>query len=400
MAYFILAIVIGSIFLCIFSDIYIYYRYRYFFSRYPVLRVIFFSFNLIALLSTFAILGKDWLNQRGLSLYFNLGMVVILTIYLPKLLWLPFVIFSDTINFVRQMIGRKMLRIIAGAFIPVSVFLLLIYGFFIEPYTYKVRKVDVYLPYLPPQLNGFRIVHISDFHAGSYWIFKDRIAEELKKINTLYPDIICFTGDIVNNYSSELEGWVAPFQSLQARYGKFAILGNHDYGDYAIWDKAEEKIKNAAEIEIFFEKTDFFFLKNQSHVLRIDDVPILGIIGVENWGYGRFSKYGNLNHAMQDLPEGDFPKLLLTHDPTHWTHQVVHKKDIRLTLAGHTHGSQAGFWWGDKRYSLASLFQKHWGGLFHEGGQSLYVNTGLGMIGFPFRIGMRPEITLITLRKQ
>jgi predicted MPP superfamily phosphohydrolase len=271
-----------------------------------------------------------------------------------------------------------------------------IFGLLIGKYMYKVNEVKLKSKKIPKALAGLRVVQISDFHAGSFDWF-EQVKEGMQMINDLKPDLILFTGDLVNNRTHE----VLPFQelwtNLEARYGKFAVLGNHDYGDYVPWDSEKEREENLNQMKRFYEETGFNLLMNEHQVIDIEGEK-LALVGVENWGTGRFPKYGDLPKALKGLDEECF-KILLSHDPDHWKFEVKSfPKQIDLTLSGHTHGAQFGVPIPFKgKWSPASWRYDYWRGLYQEKDRNLYVNTGFGFLGYPGRINMAPEITLFVL---
>ena len=277
------------------------------------------------------------------------------------------------------------------------------YGIFKGKYDFRVCEESLNFSNLPQAFNGLRIVQISDAHLGS---FLDNSFEEvqgaLKRINDLNPDVIFFTGDLVNNLAEEAEPWVSYFSQLHAPLGKFSILGNHDYAEYVYDPKdpanAQILAENMLQLESVHDRMGFRLLKNETVELEKQGERI-SLIGIENWGKGRFSKHGKLDVAMTNMPQNNFT-ILLSHDPSHWEAQVLGQQNIDLTFSGHTHGAQFGIeapmlhikaspspWFGYKR----------WGGLYQEGKQYLYVNRGFGFLGFPGRVGMPPEITLVTI---
>jgi predicted MPP superfamily phosphohydrolase len=273
---------------------------------------------------------------------------------------------------------------------------MIVFAIFVSRYRFKVSHVNLLFENLPEHFDGLRIVQISDLHLGSFNRRYHILQRAFEKINQLDADYILFTGDLVNNFAWELDGWEAMFQELQAKRGKFAILGNHDYGDYSEWPSDEAKQENLDSIKTFFETTAFRLLLNECYLDQIGEDKI-ALIGIENWGNPPFQQYGDLQKAMRPASFASF-KILLSHDPTHWVEEVIGKTDIDLTLSGHTHGMQAGIRFKSKQWSPAKIKYKHWAGLYREGAQYLYVNRGLGWMGFPGRIGMRPEITLIRLK--
>jgi predicted MPP superfamily phosphohydrolase len=219
----------------------------------------------------------------------------------------------------------------------------------------------------------------------------------IQLVNRLEPDLVVLTGDMVNNYSWELDGWDKIFGRIKAGEGKFAILGNHDYGDYSKWPSREKKEENSRQIRDFFDRSGFRLLRNESVIIQRGEHSI-NLIGVENWSRKRSKNYADLERAMTNTNKECF-SLLLSHDPDHWRKEVVEHTDIDLTLSGHTHGMQAGFRFKNQQWSPIKYKFKHWAGLYNHHEQYLYVNRGLGWLGFPGRIGMRPEITLLELHK-
>jgi predicted MPP superfamily phosphohydrolase len=221
-----------------------------------------------------------------------------------------------------------------------------------------------------------------------------KVKTETEKIN---PDIVLFTGDLVNNFSKELVGWDEVFQKINKKSESYSILGNHDYGDYTNWKSDTAKIENFKKI-ISSHETFGFKLIDNNHVKLKSGNDSLYIIGVENWGHPPFPQYANLEQAMKGIPEDAF-KILLSHDPAHWEQIIKYRDDISLTLSGHTHGAQ----WGIKKagftFSLIYLTRENWGGLYEYGKSRLYVNTGLGTVGIPWRINMPCELTVITLKR-
>jgi hypothetical protein len=219
-------------------------------------------------------------------------------------------------------------------------------------------------------------------------------------VNELDADYLFFTGDLVNNFSDEAEPWIDRMRGLHAKSGKFSILGNHDYGDYALGDFPELKTKSFERLIEIHGEAGFRLLRNE-HVVLERNGQSLYLLGVENWGGRGFAKYGDLNKTMEGIPQGA-PKILLSHDPTHWERQVLGQVDIGLTLSGHTHGAQMGVeipQIGIKFSPSTWIGYKRWGGLYQEGNQFLYVNRGFGFLAFPARAGIPPEITLLELRR-
>lgn len=271
-----------------------------------------------------------------------------------------------------------------------------IFGLVIGKYLYKINRINLKSSRLPKPFKGFKIVQISDFHAGSFDWF-DQVKEGMEKINDLDPDIIVFTGDLVNNRTAEVLPFKELWSNLRAKHGKFAVLGNHDYGDYVPWNSDDERQENLNLMYQFYEETGFKLLLNENQEIKIDEQKI-SIVGVENWGTGRFPKYGKLDIALKGVENETFT-VLLSHDPDHWKEQVrQHKNPIDLTLSGHTHGAQFGVPIPGGVWSPASWRYDFWKGLYKaDKTRHLYVNTGFGFLGYPGRINMAPEITLFEL---
>ncbi|MCG2431013.1 metallophosphoesterase [Aequorivita xiaoshiensis] len=313
----------------------------------------------------------------------------ILFVIIISILYFSNYVFSET----ESLIIVPTVGLLAG-FLP---FIVIVYAIFKGAYKYKVYRVEVPHKDLPETFNDFKIIHISDLHLGSF-NYRYRILERaVRIINELEADIIFFTGDLVNNYAWELNGWDDVLKKLSAKTGKYAILGNHDYGDYSKWKSPEAKTENFKEIKSFYDKIDFKLLLNESVILKKHNQEI-AISGVENWGLPPFRQDGDLLKALNNVEDIPY-KILLSHDPTHWDEEVIKYTDVALTLSGHTHGMQAGINIMGKQWSPIKYKYKRWAGLYTVNNQHLYVTRGLGWLGFPGRMGMRPEITLITLKK-
>lgn len=318
--------------------------------------------------------------------------------FIPKLIFVVVISILYFTNFVFSERESLILVPLIGVFSGFLPFFVILYAIFSAVYRFKVHHIKLKCKALPTEFNGLRIVHISDLHLGSF-NFKYAVLERaIKKINHLKPDVIFFTGDLVNNFAWELRGWDSVLSQLSAKQGKYAVLGNHDYGDYSRWASEDEKRINFKKIKDFYKKIDFKLLLNEAECIG-NTKECIAIIGVENWGNPPFKQYGDLKRALSTLHHIPF-KILLSHDPSHWPEEVVHHTDIALTLSGHTHGMQAGINLKNKKWSPIKYKYQHWAGLYKEGKQYLYVTRGLGWMGFPGRLGMRPEITLIEVSKK
>lgn len=277
-------------------------------------------------------------------------------------------------------------------------FLSLIYGIFEGKYNFKVIKQAIFFPDLPDAFDGFTITQISDVHSGSF-DNPEKISYAIDLINEQKTDLILFTGDIVNTHAKEMHPWLATFNKIDNHaFGKYAVLGNHDYGEYVTWKTKEEKAENFEAIKQLYAQIGFTLLLNE-HAFIEKNGQKIALVGVENWGHN-FKQAGDLNKAAAGLTKKDF-KILMSHDPSHWEH-VVKKDDkhFHLTLSGHTHGMQFGIEIpGYFKWSLAQYVYKQWAGLYENLGRYVYVNRGFGFHAYPGRVGIMPEITVIQLKK-
>lgn len=262
-------------------------------------------------------------------------------------------------------------------------------------HNYIIRKRKIKIKNLPNSFKGLKIVQISDIHSGSFWN-RNAVIKGIELINAQKPDVVFFTGDLVNDTADEAIKWIDVFKEITAPMGVYSILGNHDYGDYVIWNNQEEKAKNMERMIQNHKDLGWDLLLDENRVIEKDGEK-LAIIGVQNWSAkGRFPKYGNLEKAMNGI-ESIPAKLLLSHDPSHWREQVLEKTDIVATFSGHTHGMQFGVDSKFYRWSPVKYLYKEWLDLYKEGEQYLYVNRGFGYLGYPGRMGIYPEITVVTL---
>jgi len=277
-------------------------------------------------------------------------------------------------------------------------FLSLIYGIFEGKYNFKVFKQTIFFPDLPDAFDGFKITQISDVHSGSF-DNPEKINYAIDLINKQESDLILFTGDIVNTHAKEMHPWLETFNRIKDyKYGKFAVLGNHDYGEYVTWPSEKEKDENFQQIKNLYGQIGFTLLLNEHTYIQKGEDKI-ALVGVENWGVN-FKKAGDLNKASQNVDQKDF-KILMSHDPSHWDAEIKeHPKNFHLTLSGHTHGMQFGIEIpGYFKWSLAQYIYKQWAGLYENLGRYVYVNRGFGFHAYPGRVGIMPEITVIELKK-
>ncbi len=278
-------------------------------------------------------------------------------------------------------------------------FLSILYGVWKGKYRFQVIEKTLEFDDLPEAFDGFVVAQISDLHTGSF-DSKDDVLRGLNLINQANPDVVLFTGDLVNNEAKEMHGWESVYRTVKAKVGKFSVLGNHDYGDYVPWGSAEEKRANFQSVVDAHEAMDFQLLRNEAVELKRGN-DALYIAGVENWGKPPFPQYGDLDAAIERIPKEGFT-LLMSHDPSHFDEQIKHhNKHIHVTYSGHTHGMQFGVeipgWikWSPVKFRYAK-----WAGLYTENNRHLYVNRGFGHIGFLGRVGIWPEITVMTLKRK
>jgi predicted MPP superfamily phosphohydrolase len=273
----------------------------------------------------------------------------------------------------------------------------MVYGVVSGAHDYRVRKKTIYLPNLPKAFDGVKIGQLSDIHSGSFFN-KTAVKGGIEMMLNEKPDILFFTGDLVNNESAEVKDYIDIFNKLKAPLGVFSVTGNHDYGDYHQWPSLQAKQKNFKDLIEAHRLLGFNLLMNEHKFIETGGEK-LAILGIENWGGGRFAKYGKLDQAYAGTEDAPV-KLLLSHDPSHWDAQVRPLyPDIDIAFAGHTHGFQFGIELGNIKWSPSQYAYKQWAGLYQEGSQYLYVNRGFGYLGYPGRIGMPPELTIIELKR-
>ncbi|MGE5394459.1 MAG: metallophosphoesterase [Candidatus Saccharibacteria bacterium] len=334
-------------------------------------------------------------HTRNYSAFYFVISLGILTL-VPKTVFSVFTLLSYPIRWLGGIRSHQLL--LTGSFILCcGIFFTFAGGIFIGRQEVKVEKVDLYFDDLPQQIDGFKISQLSDIHLGSYGRNKKVMDQTIALTGQLHPDLMLFTGDLVNNFNSEIKGFETDLARLSGKYGKYAILGNHDYGDYSTWPDTIAKRQNLDSTKQAIRDAGFDLLLNQSVKIQVEDTCFY-LIGVENWGHHPFPQYANLDAATKGIPSHSF-RILMSHDPAHWSSVILPKTDIPLTLSGHTHGGQMGIRIAGMEFSPMSLVQKYWGGLYEEDHQKLYVNRGLGTIGFKGRIDMSPEITLLTLHR-
>ncbi len=341
-----------------------------------------------------------------------LTMGIALLVYIPKIL-LTLILFGEdlfrlatgAINFfvnndseISNFPSRRKFVSQVAMVLAAIPFASLIYGIFEGKYNFKVIKQTVFFPDLPDAFDGFQITQISDVHSGSF-DNKEKIEYAIDLVNQQNSDMILFTGDIVNTHAKEMHPWLDTFNRIKThKYGKYAVLGNHDYGEYVTWPSNKEKNDNFFAIKNLYHQIGFQLLLNE-HTFIEKEADKIALIGVENWGE-KFKKAGDLDKAALGLTKDDF-KILMSHDPSHWEHVIKNdNKHFHLTLSGHTHGLQFGIEIpGFFKWSPVQYMYKQWAGLYENLGRYIYVNRGLGFHAYPGRVGIWPEITVIELKK-
>lgn len=366
------------------------------------------SIGMIALLIWVSISIQDLRANRNYSFVFSLAALLILFL-LPKLVIVIFHGVEDLLQGMRWLWAQvapgasgaagepiSRLRFVSqlGLALAAIPFGAVLYGVTKGRRNFRVQHELVHSKKLPKAFDGLRIVQISDMHLGSFPTGTDIVQVGVDLINEQDPDLILFTGDLVNDYSEEAEPWLATLKGMKARLGKYSILGNHDYSDYASWPDAVSKRANLDRLKGHHRELGFRLMLDEHLPIEKDDERFT-LIGVQNWGV-RFQQYGDLKKAVTGTDKSQF-RLLMSHDPTHWEAQVQ-EEGIDLTLSGHTHGAQFGITIAGQTYSPAQWVYKQWAGHYVQDEMHLYVNRGFGFIGFPGRVGMPPEITVIELR--
>jgi predicted MPP superfamily phosphohydrolase len=383
--------------------------------RRPVPFVITYGYLFISVGITFIfLLGISSLRTaKGMTPFHEWMLSLFLTFFVTKLVFIIVLSLGDLGRFVSGIVtnvskpavrqtlpyfpGRRKfiseLALLLAAF-PFTGFL---YGMFKGKYDYKVHRQTIYYDDLPEAFDGFTITQISDIHSGSF----DNNAAVQRGIDLAKAqksDLFVFTGDLVNNAAWEIQPYINMFNQLKAPYGQFSILGNHDYGDYIQWDSEAEKARNLETLKQQHKALGYRLLLDENVVLEKGGQK-LSLIGVQNWGKG-FIQIGDLDKAMQGVDPNAF-KILLSHDPTHWEEKVRYNPNkIHLTLAGHTHGAQFGVEVAGIRWSPVQYRYVDWAGLAQNNGRYLYVNRGFGFLAFSGRVGIWPEVTVITLKKK
>lgn len=341
---------------------------------------------------------------------FSYFMGVFVLFFVPKLIIIFFLVGEDLTRFLVGIAGKfsgstgeflpSRRRFVSQAALIVAAipFAGILHGIFIGKYNYRVIKKTLTFSDLPPAFDGFTLTQISDVHSGSF-DNAQKINYAIDLINAQKSDLLLFTGDLVNNTANEMEPWIKSFARLKAPMGKFSILGNHDYGDYVEWPSAEAKAENLENLYQTHADIGFRLMRNE-HISLERKGEKINLLGVENWGSGGFVKYGDLEKAAEAINENEF-NILMSHDPSHFEEVVkTFAKKMHLTLSGHTHGMQFGIEIpGFIKWSPVQYRYNRWAGLYEDLGRYLYVNRGFGFLAFPGRVGIWPEITVLTLKR-
>ena len=367
---------------------------------------IYWSFTIITITNFFLYSFQFELGYYYKTISFN----IIIGNFISKVLSLPFLLIDDLRRLIIYIFRKKTLKssnkISRSKFLSISASLAygipitsLTYGILSNNvYDYRIKRRQINFKKLPLAFDGIKVCHVSDIHVGS---LRNRLAVRggIDMITNEKPDVIFFTGDLVNDKAKELMGWGNDLSKIKAPLGVFSVLGNHDYGEYTSWKNEISKTKNFNDLLTAQKEFGWNLLRNQNTRISVDGESI-NIIGVENWSASRrFQQYGKLDLAYEGLNKNDF-KLLMSHNPSHWNAHVTNNfKDIDLTLSGHTHGLQYGIDIGKFRVSPVRLAYKQWADLYTSNNQHIYVNRGFGFMGYPGRVGILPEITILTLKR-
>lgn len=360
-----------------------------------------FAFLVLALLTVAVSLPRRSVSMGVTPTMWML--YIVLTVEFAQIVYCLF----SLLGFIPRIFGKPRLRLGLWIGLPLGilVFCMMWWGTFVGRYRIETVRVDVSSPRLPESFEGYRIAQISDLHVGTWGQDTAFVSRLVDEVNALHPDLIVFTGDLVNRDASEAEPFIEPLSRLSAPDGVLTILGNHDYGDYVSWDSPTEKALNLDNLKSYERMMGWRLLDNAHCFIAREKGDSIAVIGVGNWGEPPFSQYGNLADAYpEELHNDSRFKLLLSHNPEHWNREVSHLTNIDLTLAGHTHAMQILFSLGAWRWSPAVFKYDQWGGLYSRKGATgepvnINVNIGAGEVGLPMRIGADPEITLITLHR-
>ena len=383
----------------------------------PTQRFLKYTYLCITILTLIAFLIYHFVNVDAYSKSARMFLLVGVFInYIAKLFFVVFLLIDDFVRLIRYIASlfssettssegisdhsSKISRsdfLVKTAAVAASVPLVgMSWGIISGAHDYRVRRIKLPLANLPKAFHGMKIVQVSDIHSGSFWN-KTAVLGGVEMLMNEKPDMVFFTGDIVNNRAEELADWISVFSKVKAPHGVYSVFGNHDYGDYVAWDSPQQKAKNLIDLAAMQKAMGWKLLMNENKIIEVSGEQI-AVVGIENWGAkARFPKYGKLSEAIKGT-ENIAIKLLLSHDPSHWQAEVLPLfPDISAMFSGHTHGMQFGVDIPGIKWSPVQYVYDEWAGLYQQKGQYLYVNRGFGYIGYPGRIGMPPEITTIEL---
>ncbi|MCX6353156.1 MAG: metallophosphoesterase [Bacteroidetes bacterium] len=392
-------------------DVYVFQALRMVFgaaSYKKVIYALYWLVSIVGLSTLIAVLVSDWHHWP----YFIRTYVfaILMSIYFSKVVLLPFLAADDVLRFgkwsyykvtstdMEGKMNRNQFILGLGLILSAIPFTTLTWGVLSGPYHFRVRKLTLKFPNLPDAFDGFKVLQLSDIHTGS-WIDTAPMKRAVTLINKQKADLVLFTGDIVNDLAEEAHPFIDNLKEVKAPFGVYSSLGNHDYGEYVPWKTPEDKQANFERVCELHNKFEWKLLRNE-HTLITKDGQSMVLAGCENWSHSpRFPKYGDLNKTLHGAPENMFT-IMMSHDPSHWEAEILkHPHTSDLTLAGHTHGMQFGVDFKWYKWSPVQYFYKQWADLYTQGKQQLYVNRGLGFIGYPGRVGVQPEITVFTLKK-
>lgn len=368
-------------------------------------KILYWSINTVTYLLFIYLLSTFHIGEQNADRVQWIG-AILMIVFVPKLIITLFTFVNDIVSIIKILFksrqygnkgpGKRHKYVAATAlFISLVFSLIAVDGVVLGKYRFTTKHVKLKIDNLPQNFKGYKIVQISDVHAGSFRN-PEKLNHAIDLINAQKPDLVLFTGDMVNNYASEFNPLVEMFAKIEAKDGKYSILGNHDYGGYGKWRSINEKAQNVPRLINLLKKAGFRTLRNESVKINKGTESIF-ILGVDNWGLPPFPQFGDLEKALENVPQNS-TKILMSHDPTHFDEQVNnHPSNIQLTLSGHTHGMQFGIETKSFMWSPVSFKYSKWAGLYEENKKYLYVNRGFGVIGFPGRIGIYPEITVFEL---
>lgn len=392
-------------------DVYVYHSLSMIFKRQIWIKLVYLLSSLLVLGTIVYMIGGFHILRGGRAPWQNLIFGLVFTLVVTKLLYAGMLLMADVLTVI-EWLGRKIARLPIEkssywpgrrnfinntvALIASIPFTAMLYGMTRGKYAYGVERVTIPISGLPKAFDGFKILQVSDIHAGSFDSIA-RVQSGIDICNDQGADMVVFTGDLVNSDKDEIDPYADVFRQLRAPYGKYAVMGNHDYYGWYRMSDAVQRRQYEKEMHGKFGDVGFDLLLDEHRIIEKDGQYIT-LAGVENWGAGPFMKKGDLNKALQEA-DADSTVILMSHDPSHWDHEIIpyHRK-VDLTLSGHTHGFQFGINLPGMKWSPAQWRYPHWLGLYEQDEQYLYVNRGFGFLGFPGRVGMLPEITVLELK--